>query len=122
MNSFIRTRLVYGCQNWNVSTQQCNRIDVTYRKFLRRMVRGGFKFVDRENNDYRYIISNARLHQICGTSDVSHFINSQQRHYAFHVIRMNASRSLKMLAFNDDQYKKKGRPIKSLIDPSSWKF
>ena len=29
---------------------------------------------------------------------------------------MNASRSLKMLAFNDDQYKKKGRPTKSLID------
>ena len=48
--------------------------------------------------------------------DVSHFINSQQHHYASHVIRMNASRSLKMLAFNDDQYKKKGRPTKSLID------
>jgi len=116
LNSFVRSRLLYACQNWNLNTQQLDRIDASYRKFLRRMVRGGFKFVNQARNDYRYTISNDQLHRICGTSDVSYFIKSQQHHYASHIIRMPATRSLKMLTFNDDHYTKKGRPSKTLID------
>ena len=102
---------MYACQNWNLNTQELDRVDVTYRKFLRRMVRGGFAFVNQAENDYRYVISNAQLHRICGTSDVSYFIRSQQHHYASHVIRMPLERSLKKLIFNDDHYTKRGRPI-----------
>ena len=75
------------------------------------MVRGGFKFVNQNENDYRYNINNAQLHQICGTSDVSYFIRSQQHHYAAHIIRMSTLRSLTLLAFNDDHYSSK-----SLLD------
>ena len=99
LNSFVRSRLVYPCQNWNLSAQELDRIDTTYRKFLRRMVRGGFAFVNQAENDYRYLISNAQLHRICGTSDVSYFIRSQQHHYISHMIRMPLTRSLKKTCF-----------------------
>ena len=80
------------------------------------MVRGGFQFIDESNGDYRLRISNARLHKICYTSDVSSFIKAQQFNYATHIIRMSPERSTKLLMFNDDKYSKRGRPVKSLID------
>ena len=62
------------------------------------------------------IYSNARLHEICGTSDLSSFIKSQQRNYAMHVIKMPWERSVKSLMFNDDRDMLRGRPSKKLID------
>ena len=116
LNSFVRSRLVYACQNWNLNREQFDRLDVSYRKFLRRIVRGGFRFINEKENDFRYRIDNAQLHRICGSSDVSFFIKSQQHHYASHVIRMPSTRSLKLLTFNDDHYTRRGRPSKSLIE------
>ena len=116
LNMFVRSRLVYACQNWNLNQEQFDRLNVTYRKFLRRMVRGGFKFMNENENDYRYSISNAELHRICGTSDIGYFIKSQQHRYVGHVIRISSSRSLKLLTFNDDHYTRRGRPAKSLLD------
>jgi len=77
------------------------------------MVRNGFKQVDRESNDFRLVISNARLHTICGTRDISNYIKAQQLNYASHVVRMSYERSLKLM-FNDDLYTK--RPARTLID------
>ena len=116
LNSFVRSRLSYACQNWNLTELQYDRLDVTYRVFLRRMVRGGFRFRDEINGDYRYVISNIQLHQICGTSDLSLFIRSQQRNYAMHIVRMSLERCVKCLMFNDDKYVKRGRPTRSLLD------
>ena len=61
------------------------------------MIRNGFKHIDRENNDYRLIITNENLHALCGTCDVTDFIKNQQSNYAAHVIRMSNERSLKQL-------------------------
>ena len=116
LNSFVRSRLSYACQNWNLTELQYDRLDVTYRVFLRRMVCGGFRFRDEINGDYRYVISNIQLHQICGTSDLSLFIRSQQRNYAMHIVRMSLERCVKCLMFNDDKYVKRGRPTRSLLD------
>ena len=76
-----------------------------YRVFLRRMVRGGFRFQDKKNSNYRYVISNLRLHEIRGISDLSSFIKSQQRNYAMHVIRYHGKEVLKVL-----KYVLRGRP------------
>ena len=116
LNSYVRSRLTYACQNWNPTKNQFDRIDSTYRKFLRRMIRNGFKYVDERNNDYRLMITNDSLHRICGTSDVSEFIKKQQQRYIAHIIRMNVDRNVKQLTFNNDKYVKRGRPIKSLLD------
>ena len=80
------------------------------------MVRGGFRFRDEVNGDYRYTLDNARLHEICGTADLSLFIKSQQANYVMHIVRMPLERSVKSLMFNDDKYTKRGRPTKSLLD------
>ena len=40
LNRFIRSRITYSCQNWNLTTDQYNRLDICYRNLLRRMVRG----------------------------------------------------------------------------------
>ena len=116
LNSFVRSRLTYACQNWNPTLVQLERLNVTYRKFLRRMVRGGFRFINEKENDYRLAISNDQLHEICNTTDVSEFICKQQTNYVAHVIRMNMNRGVKQLLFNDDTCKKKGRPQKSLLE------
>ena len=116
LNSYVRSPLVYSCQNWNLNSKQIDHLDVIYRTFLRRMIRGGFKFVDEAGNDYRLRISNTRLHEICKTTDVSSFVRCQQPNYAAHVIRMPSSRTTKELMFNDDHYSKKGRSVKTLLD------
>ncbi|XP_066925162.1 uncharacterized protein [Clytia hemisphaerica] len=106
LNSFVRSTLTCACQNWNTNTNQIDRLDATYRGFLRRMVRGG----------YRYCITNEELHNLCGTSDLSTFIRKQQQNYVQHVIRMPVYRSVKLLAFNCDKYTKRGRSCKTLLD------
>ena len=45
------------------------------------MVRG-FRFFDESNGDFRHVINNDRLHQICDTSDLNLFIKLQQHNYA----------------------------------------
>ena len=42
LNSYVRSRLTYSCQNWNLTTSQYEHLDVVSRLFLRRMIRGGF--------------------------------------------------------------------------------
>ena len=80
------------------------------------MVRGGFSYINESENDYRYQINNEMLHDLCGTTDLSDFINKQQVNYSKHVIRMSQDRAIKMLMFNDDKYTKKGRPCKTLLE------
>ena len=41
LNSFVRSKLPYSCQNQNLTTAQFVKLDITYRTLLRRMVRRG---------------------------------------------------------------------------------
>jgi len=116
LNSFVRSRLTYSSQNWNLTKGQFERLDVTYRKLLRRMFKGGFKRCDANEGDFRYKIDNEKLHAICRTSDVSNFVRDQQKSYAGHVIRMPVERCVKQLMFNDDKYRKVGRPTPTLLE------
>ena len=77
------------------------------------MIRNGFKQIDRENNDYRLVITNENLHTLYGTRDVTDFIKGQQASFVAHVIKIPYERSLKQLMFNDDTYRKRGRPFES---------
>ena len=102
LNCFVRTHLPHAFHNWCLTTNQLDRLDITYRTFLRRMARNGFKQIDRENNDFRLVVTNANLHSLCGTRDISEFIQLQQSNYTAHVIRKPSERSLKKLMLNDD--------------------
>lgn len=102
LNCFVGTHLTHAFHNWCLTTNQLDRLDITYRTFLRRMARNGFKQIDRENNDFRLVVTNANLHSLCGTRDISEFIQLQQSNYTAHVIRKPSERSLKKLMLNDD--------------------
>ena len=104
MNSFVRNRLMYSCQNRNLSMGQFKKLDVTYRNLLRRMIRGGFNCIGNNDGDIRYKLDNEKVHAICYISDVSNFIWKQQNDYASHVIRMSIEHLEKKLMFNDDKY------------------
>ena len=78
------------------------------------MIGGGFNGVG--ENDYRYRINNQQLYSLCGTSDASIFVKKQQLNYCEHLIRMPHSCIPKTLLFNEDKYKKRGRPYKSLLE------
>ena len=54
---------------------------------LRKIIRGGFKRVDKKNDDYRFEITNHQLHQICQTENISLYIQNQQVNYLAHIIR-----------------------------------
>ena len=69
LDSLVRSRLTYACQNWNLTKNQFEILNVSYRSFLRRMIRNGQKFVNPTENDYRFMISNERLHEICHARD-----------------------------------------------------
>ena len=117
LNSFVRSRLVYSCQNWNLKPGQYNRLDTEYRLFLRRMIRGGFsRCTDCEENQFKFKLPNEKIHKICNTSDISEFIKKQQNNYAGHLIRTSATRSTKKLLFNDDKYSKTGRASLNLLE------
>ena len=75
---------------------------------MRRIIRNDFKQIDRENNDYRLVITNENLHAL----ELTDLIKSQQASYMAYVIRMPNERSLKQLMFNDDTYHKRGRPLR----------
>ena len=116
LNSFVRSRLTYACQNWNLNTAQYDRLDAFYRKLLRKMIRGGFKRIDRGEMDFRYKVSNVKLHTICKTNDVSTYVKEQQFKYASHVVRMSLKRGTKQLMFNNDKYTKVGRHALTLLE------
>ena len=78
------------------------------------MVRNGFKQVDRDSNNFR--LGNCNDLHTCGTSDVSHFIKTQQSNYqASHILSESHEASLTTVMFNDDVYTIRRR-FKSLIE------
>ena len=85
LNCYVRSRLTYASQNWNLTGKQLDRLDTTYRYFVRRIIRNGFQNYDRDSN-LCLVISNAELHRICGTEDVSSFIRTQQKKNIHHML------------------------------------
>lgn len=121
LNALVKSRLTYGCQTWNLSKVQSERLNVVYRGFLRRMIKGGFrrkKGTD-GSDTFKYYYTNEMLHGICKSQDICIFIKTQQTKYTYHVIRSDWSNSSKRLLFNADKYKKRGRHLPTLFQQVS---
>ena len=52
-----------------------------------KMIRGGFKSIEDNDEYFRYKLNNLKIHAICCTSDVSNFIWKQQKNYGGHLVR-----------------------------------
>ena len=61
---------MYSCQNWNLTVGQFEKLDIMYLNILKRMIRGGFKFIGDNSGDFRYKLNNEKVHAICCTSNV----------------------------------------------------
>ena len=78
LESLVRSRLLYSVQAWSLNFEEMRRIEVVYRGFLRKMVRGGYRKVgvnEDGKNAQAFVISNERLYDITKTAALSSFIN-----------------------------------------------
>ena len=62
----------------------------------------------REEIDYDYVF------QLCETEDAISHVETQQFKYLAHIDRRNNDNGAKRLLFNDNNNRKRGRPIKTL--------
>ena len=94
LESLVRSRLLYSVQAWQLNCEEIRRIEVVYRGFLRKMVRGGFRKVGENvdgKSEHAFVISNCRLYEITGTRPLADFINKQFLKYVGHVTRLSNS-------------------------------
>ena len=99
LNSFVCRRLTYSCENWDLIVSQFEKLDITYRNLLTRMIRDGFRHTEDNDEDFWYKLNNEKVHAICCTSNVGNFIWKQQKDYAGHVVRMPIEHCEKQLMF-----------------------
>ena len=80
VGSFYRSRKYLS---WNLNESQTKRLNVVYLNMLRTMVKGGHKRRDQNNDlgrddrDFRYILTNQRILELCNTDDISTFVRKQ---------------------------------------------
>ena len=106
LDSLVRSRLTYSCPVWITTATQQNKICSTYLSMLRKMIKNGYQ---RKTNQWNYVYTNEDVQRICHASDISHFVKSQQRNYAAHIIRKGNNSIAKRLMFNNDAAKMQGR-------------
>ena len=115
LRAYVRSRLVFNCANWVLTAEQSRKIDATWCYFLRKMICGGFRRKHPEDEEsYKLFYTNAEIHNICKTENVSVFIRKQQRNYASHLIRSDLIMT-KMLLFQEDKCTKRGRNTNTLF-------
>ena len=118
LNRFVRSRLTYACQNWLLTQQQLKKLDSTYTNFLRKMIRNGFRWKDRNPDgsiNFSYHYSNNALYDICSTTSVSSYVQKSQTKYCAHLVRQHNHSICKSLLFNADKYSKRGKPNPTLL-------
>ena len=76
------------------------------------MIRRGFERRDRDNEDFGYVLTNDYVLQLCETENVISHVETQQFKYLSHISRLSNDNSAKKLLFNDNNNRKRGRPIK----------
>ena len=79
-NSLVRSRLTYSCQTWNATQTQMNKINSVYMGMLRKLVWNGSK-----TEDFKYVITNEEIIEICHTEDIHRFVERQQASYLAHL-------------------------------------
>ena len=134
LNALVRSRLTYGCHCWRSKFEELNKMETTYRYFLRSMIWSGHSRVnpptpsspsqisssdtssDDEDTDWRYIITNAELYRITHTNTIKEFYEKQQEAWMSHVIRRDNRNLCKTLTFHNIKRTKLGRKSPSIIE------
>ena len=132
LQSLVRSRLTYGCHCWRPTSQEMNKIEATYRYFMRCLVYNGHKRVNppsdpssdqsdseqeiEEEVDWRYVINNERLYEITQSDSIQEYYENQQRNWISHIIRRPNNNICKALTFHKTKRLKLGRRPLSIFD------
>ena len=116
LNSLVRSRLTYGCQNWALTKSMFEKLDSCYRIMLRKLIKGGFRKAEVDGMKPFYLTDD--ILRIAKAEDVSKFVKRQQRNYTAHLARTSNSNPTKQLMFNDDKYRKPGNHAPELLQQS----
>ena len=127
LQSLVRSRLTYGCHCWRPSLQELNKIESTYRFFLRCMVWNGHTRVNppardpsetetEEDIDWRFVITNDRLYELTNSTTIQEFYQQQQIRWISHVIRRENDNVSKILTFHCTKRTKIGRKSLSILE------
>ena len=99
----VRTRLTYGVEAYFPNEQQITRLEACWNQLLRSMVKGGWKRInsddDADENDYRFIYSNADIQKILKTTSLRDVIYEKHIRYIGHVCRLPNTAIAKKLLF-----------------------
>ena len=106
----MRSRLLYGCQNWSLTKRQADSLDALYRHFLRKLLRNGYrkKLNDDGTPSHHLALTTADVLRICKRSNVTDHIATQQASFLAHIARYDNDCIVKQLLYNVDHYKKSG--------------
>ena len=107
LQAFVRSRLLYGCQSWDLREAEIKKFEACWHGFLRRMVNKGFR---RKNDrktadsngfevDMAYVYSNEDLIRITETVPLRQFIYTQQLKYTAHLVRLPNTDMRKQILF-----------------------
>ena len=118
-NAYVKSRMTYACQTWNLSVKLKQKLDSAHHQFLRRMVCNGFARIDSEKEDFRFKFTNEKIRQFCCTTTLLEFIERQQIKFAAHICRQQNSRHTKQLMFNDDKFHCGGNFTKPLLQQAA---
>ena len=142
LNALVRSCLTYGCHAWRPTTPEINKIDVTYRFFLRCMIWNGHlranvpprqqdtesseeldssdEEID-ENIDWSFVINNQQLYTITGTESIQQYFSQQQQNWIAHVIRRENNNLCKILTFHSVKRKRLGRKTPTILENAAKK-
>ena len=102
--SVFRSRLTYALQTDRLLPSQRDTIDSIWFRTCRKMIRGGFRRIgseDDENPNFKYVIKNEEVQQICKTQRASAFCEAQHLKFVGHVARMGNDAPQKQWMFAD---------------------
>ena len=98
LQTFVRSRLCYSVQAWDLKEHELKTIESKWNGFLRRMVNGGFA---RKEDSMAYRYSNQDIIKITETTPIRLYIQ-QQLKYLAHVCRMKNSDIRKQVLFAEN--------------------
>ena len=99
LQTFVRSRLCYSVQAWDLKEHELKRIESKWTGFLRRMVNGGLA---RKVDSMAYRYSNQDIIRITETTPIRKHIQQQQLKYLAHVCRMPNSDIRKQVLFAEN--------------------
>ena len=99
LNSLDRSRMIYGSQTC-LKTIQPNKLRSTYRGYLRKMTKGGYR---RKEGSWSYVIYKRKSPQNVWHSRNQRIFQRQQKKYVAHLVRKPNSCIMKQLLFNGNK-------------------